>query len=324
MNGEPHRPVLAREVVQTLSPRAGQLIVDATFGAGGYSRALLDSAPCRVIAIDRDAEACAHADALVGRYRDRLRVVHGCFGDMVALLARHGVDGIDGVAFDLGVSSMQLDQAARGFSFRFDGPLDMRMDPRSGESAAELLARLPEDELARVLREFGEERRAKRVAAAIARARRIAPITTTGELAALVRRVVPRSPDGLDPATRAFQALRIVVNDELGELDRGLVAAERLLRPGGRLCVVSFHSLEDRRVKVFLRQRAGRADGGSRHLPRDAAPPPATFRLITNKPIQASAEEVAANPRARSARLRAAERTAAPIRPAHDEQRRAA
>ena len=324
MNGAPHQPVMVRDVVEMLAPRPGQLIVDATFGAGGYSRAILEAASCRVIGIDRDAAAGTLAEPLIARHGERLVVLHGRFGDMPRLLAAIGVDAVDGVAFDLGVSSMQLDQPARGFSFRHDGPLDMRMDPTSGENAAALVARLPEAELARVIREFGEERWARRVAKAIVRARLAAAITTTGRLAEIVRGAVPRAADGIDPATRTFQALRIEVNDELGELDRGLIAAERLLRPEGRLVVVAFHSLEDRRVKVFLRQRAGRIDLGSRHAPRVGATPPATFRLITGKPLTAGAEEVAINPRARSARLRAAERTESPCRPVNDDERRAA
>lgn len=322
-----HRPVMLAEVLAALEPREGATYVDATFGGGGYTRAILDAAACRVVGIDRDPEAVARALPLLGQYRDRLAVVHGCFGDLRALLAAAGVASVDGVAFDLGVSSSQLDQAGRGFSFRFAGPLDMRMDPTAGRPAADAVNDLPEAELARIIFLYGEERASRRVARAIVRARTLAPIRSTEELAAIVRRVVPPSADGIDPATRTFQALRIFVNDELGELDRGLAAAERLLGEGGRLVVVAFHSLEDRRVKTFLRARSGQAPRPSRHLPQAAAaatPPPPSFRLIGGRARLPTAAEVAGNPRARSARLRAAERTAAAAWPAPDGDRRAA
>ncbi len=325
MTAAAHIPVMLAEVLEVLSPRAGRLYVDATFGAGGYAAAVLDAAPCRVLAIDRDAEACRRAEELVGRYGGRLTLVHGRFGDLCQLAAEQGVGGIDGIAFDLGVSSMQLDEAERGFSFRFDGPLDMRMDPSRGISAADAVNRLRQDELADVIREFGEERFARRIAAAIVRARGVAPILRTMRLAEIVRAVLPRAADGIDPATRTFQALRIYVNDELGELERGLAAAEALLVPGGRLVVIAFHSLEDRTVKTFLRRRSGAEPRLSRHLPAVPATAAApSFRLITQRPLQPSAHEVAANPRARSARLRAAERTAAPPLDATDRKRRAA
>lgn len=325
MTAAAHIPVMLAEVLEVLAPREGSLYVDATFGAGGYTAAVLDSAPCRVLAIDRDAEACRRADVLVGRYGGRLALVHGRFGDLCQLAAEQGVGGIDGIAFDLGVSSMQLDEAERGFSFRFDGPLDMRMDPSRGISAADAVNRLRPDELAGVIREFGEERFARRIAAAIVRARSAAPILRTMRLAEIIRSVLPRAADGIDPATRTFQALRIYVNDELGELERGLAAAEALLVPGGRLVVIAFHSLEDRTVKTFLRRRSGAGPHLSRHLPaaRVTAAAP-SFRLITQRPLQPTAREVAANPRARSARLRAAERTAAPPLDATDRKRRAA
>lgn len=300
-----HLPVLLDEVVAALAPHDGATYVDGTFGGGGYTAALLDAAQCRVIAIDRDPEAVARGAAVAARYRGRLRLVEGRFGEMARLLRGEKVAG---VALDLGISSPQIDDPARGFSFRADGPLDMRMG-RDGESAADLVNTASEAQLADIIREYGEERFARRIARAIV-ARR--PIARTGELAEIVRAAVPhRDPSGIDPATRTFQALRIAVNDELGELDRGLAAAEQVLETGGRLAVVSFHSLEDRRVKDFLKRRSGVAPKGSRHLPATVAPEP-SFRLLTRKPIEPSAAELQRNPRARSARLRAAERTAAP------------
>ena len=310
-----HRPVLLSEVIAVLEPRDGAVYVDGTFGAGGYSRALLDAARCTVWAIDRDPDAIAGAAPLVRRYADRLVVVAGRFGEMDRLLADRGVERVDGVALDIGVSSMQLDEPARGFSFMRDGPLDMRME-RAGPSAADIVNTAAEGDLADLIFDLGEERKARRIARAIVDARTERPITRTTQLAAIVRRVVRPAADGLDPATRTFQALRIYVNDELGELDRGMVAAERLLRAGGRLAVVSFHSLEDRRVKRFLTTRAGLAPRASRHAPprgpdQDAGKAP-SFRLITRKPVRPGAAETAINPRARSARLRAAERLDAP------------
>ena len=304
-----HIPVLLAEVIAMLQPRDGALYVDGTFGAGGYSRALLDGAACRVIGLDRDPAAMRSGAALVAQSGGRLTLIEGRFSEMESLLKPLGIDAVSGVVLDLGVSSMQFDDAARGFSFRADGPLDMRMS-QHGESAADLVNRLSEAELVQIIRDYGEERFARRVARTILAARRTAPITRTGELAALVRRSVPAS-GTIDAATRTFQALRIAVNDELGELDRGLLAAERLLAPGGRLAVISFHSLEDRRVKSFLRGRSGHAPRSTRHLPsfREREP---SFRLLTAKPVTPSPAEIARNPRARSARLRAAERTAAP------------
>jgi 16S rRNA (cytosine1402-N4)-methyltransferase len=234
-----HSPVLLAEVLAHLAPRDGGIYVDATFGAGGYARAILDAADCAVVGIDRDPEACARAADLARGYGGRLRILRGPFGAMVRLLAGIEIGAIDGVAFDLGVSSPQLDTASRGFSFRLDGPLDMRMDPDSGESAADAVNTLAEDELARILSTLGEERAARRIARAVVRARATARIETTLRLAEIVRGVLPPGRERIDPATRTFQALRIYVNDELGELDRGLAAAERLLRPGARLCVVA-------------------------------------------------------------------------------------
>lgn len=312
-NAAPHRPVLLAEVIEALSPRDGAIYVDGTFGAGGYSRAILDAAQCTVFAIDRDPAAVKEAQPLLARYAGRLHIIQGRFGDMVELLRARGVDKVAGVTLDLGVSSMQLDRAERGFSFRFAGPLDMRMES-AGQSAADLVNEMAERPLADLIFTFGEEKKARRIAKAIVAARALAPIDTTQQLAEIVRRAIgPAGKDRIDPATRTFQALRIAVNDELGEIDRGLAAAERILSPGGRMAIVSFHSLEDRRVKQFLRDRAGRNPKGSRHLP-DIAPQGApTLRLIAPGGIEAGDSEVARNPRARSARLRVAERTEAPL-----------
>ena len=303
-----HIPVMAREVVDALQPRDGGRYLDGTFGAGGYTAAMLDRADCQVIAIDRDPDAIAAGQVLAERYAPRLRLIEGRFGDMAELLQAEGVDEVDGVALDLGVSSMQFDQADRGFSFRASGPLDMRME-KSGASAADLVNEGEEGELADIIWRYGEERRSRRVARAIVEARRTKRIDTTGELAEIVRRAVgPQGRDESDPATRTFQALRIAVNDELGELERGLAAAEQVLAPGGRLAVVSFHSLEDRAVKEFVRARAGRTPSPSRHAPPSAAGHATTLRDLARKPVLPSEAEVAANPRARSARLRVAEK----------------
>lgn len=309
-----HAPVLLAEVVDALAPKPGAVLVDGTYGAGGYARALLAAAACRVVAIDRDPAAVARGRADAASLGGRLTVIDGRFGEMDRLLEEAGVPAVAGVALDLGVSSMQIDDPARGFSFRHDGPLDMRME-QAGPDAASLVNTLSEGALADIIWRYGEERHARRVARAIVAARGARPIATTGELAAVVHRAVPRSADGIDPATRTFQALRIHVNDELGEIGRGLSAAERLLAPGGRLAVVSFHSLEDRLVKDFLRRRSDAAARPSRHLPSAAVRAP-SFRLLSRRPVVPGTAELAANPRARSARLRAAERTAAPAFPA--------
>lgn len=311
-----HEPVMLAEMIEVLAPRDGGIYLDGTFGAGGYSRALLETAGCRVWAIDRDPDAIAGGQALAERFAGRLVLIEGRFGEMEQLLAERQVGPFDGLALDLGVSSMQIDQAERGFSFQQDGPLDLRME-QAGPSAAEAVNSLAEAELARIIARYGEERRARQVARAIVAARREAPITRTGQLAAIVCRVVREGRDGLHPATRTFQALRIHVNDELGELARGLCAAERLLAPEGRLAVVAFHSLEDREVKDFLRRRSGASPRPSRHEPLATARGPApSFELLTRKAQRPSDAECAANPRARSARLRAAVRTAAPAWPA--------
>jgi 16S rRNA (cytosine1402-N4)-methyltransferase len=311
MNAAPHVPVLCDAVVNALAPKAGGRYVDGTFGAGGYSAAILGAADCKVWGIDQDPDALALGAPLAARFPARLTLVAGNFGDMDRLLAAQGVAGVDGVALDLGVSSMQLDRAERGFSFRADGPLDMRM-AQHGESAADLVNRLDEDELADIIYRYGEERFSRRIAAAIVRAR---PFARTAALADAVRRAIPKKGDGIDPATRTFQALRIAVNDELGALSRGLSAAERLLAPGGRLAVVTFHSLEDRSVKYFLQKRAGRTPAGSRYRPAAAPQTPPSFRLLNAKPVVADADEIRLNPRARSAKLRTAERTSAPAWP---------
>jgi 16S rRNA (cytosine1402-N4)-methyltransferase len=304
--GPRHIPVLGREAVEMLAPRPGGTYVDATFGAGGYSRAILGVSGTRVIGIDRDRSAVAGGFELVDRSEGRLTLVEDRFSNLDEICAAEGVTALDGVVMDVGVSSMQLDQAARGFSFRLDGPLDMRMG-QTGPTAADVIAKASEAELADIIYLFGEERHSRSVARAIVAARKETPITTTRALADIVARVVRSKPGDIHPATRTFQGLRIFVNEELEELQTALEAAERLLKPGGRLAVVSFHSLEDRIVKNFLAER-GKTGGGSRHLPevKQAVP---SFRLLTKRPVAPSEGEVAANPRARSAKLRAAERT---------------
>ncbi|MGY8665438.1 16S rRNA (cytosine(1402)-N(4))-methyltransferase RsmH [Bradyrhizobium sp. UFLA05-109] len=308
MSSAAHIPVLGREAFEHLAPREGGVYVDATFGGGGYSRAILDVPGTRVIGIDRDRTAIAGGFDLVDRSGGRLTLVEDRFSNLAEVCAAQGVDVVDGVVMDVGVSSMQLDQAGRGFSFRLDGPLDMRMG-QAGPTAADVVAKASESDLADIIYLFGEERHSRKVARAIVAARAEAPITTTRALADLVARVVRSKPGDIHPATRTFQGLRIFVNEELEELQTALGAAERVLRPGGRLVVVSFHSLEDRIVKNFLGERA-KTGGGSRHLPEVAQVPP-SFQLLTRRPVVAGEAEVAHNPRARSAKLRAAERTAA-------------
>lgn len=304
----PHIPVLRDEVLAALAPQAGEVHVDGTFGAGGYTRAML-ACGADVIAIDRDPDAIAAGQEMLAGAGGKLSLIHGRFAELDSLAAEAGRAQVDGVALDIGVSSMQLDQVERGFAFSSDGPLDMRMS-QDGETAAQWIDRADESEIADVLYLYGEERQSRRVARAIVAAR---PLARTGELAAVVRRALGHRPGApKDPATRSFQALRIAVNDELGELERGLEAAERALVPGGRLAVVSFHSLEDRIVKLFLRQRSGVTGGGSRHMPHRAGTGPAPTFAHVAKPVRASATEVARNPRARSATLRAAVRTNAP------------
>ncbi|MCY7339334.1 MAG: 16S rRNA (cytosine(1402)-N(4))-methyltransferase RsmH [Sphingomonas bacterium] len=305
-----HVPVLIKEVVAGLAVVPGETLVDGTFGAGGYTQALLGAGAGRVIGFDRDPEASANGPALVpdAISSGRLTLIHERFSQMDRALAARDLLPVDGVALDIGVSSMQLDQADRGFSFSNDGPLDMRMS-QSGQSAAEFLNEADEAEIARVIRDYGEEPRARSVARAIVAAR---PLTRTAELAAIVRKALGHHA-GMksDPATRTFQAIRIHLNAELDELEQGLRAAERSLRAGGRLAVVTFHSLEDRIVKRFLRSRSGATPAGSRHRPLAAAGPRPSFEQVA-KPLSPSDAELARNPRARSARLRTAVRTDAP------------
>ncbi len=303
----PHVPVLLDEVIAALDVKPGEIHVDGTFGAGGYTRAIL-AAGAQVIAFDRDPDAISEGAALVAENEDRLTLVHGCFSDMEKALADRGIDAVDGVVLDIGVSSMQLDRPDRGFSFQADGPLDMRM-AQDGQTAAEFLNEADEEDIADVLYHLGEEPRSRRVARAIVAAR---PLSRTSELAAVVRKALGVRPgEKKDPATRTFQAIRIHLNRELEELQEGLLAAEHVLRPGGRLAVVTFHSLEDRVVKRFLRERSGASPGGSRHRPGPATnAPPAAFESVA-KPVKAGEAELGRNPRARSATLRSARRTGA-------------
>jgi 16S rRNA (cytosine1402-N4)-methyltransferase len=304
-----HIPVLAEEVVHALAVAPGETHVDGTFGAGGYTKAILEKGAARVIAFDRDPEAIQEGESLAASSGERLTLVPERFSRMRQALTARGVGQVDGVTLDIGVSSMQLDQADRGFSFQSDGPLDMRMG-RDGPSAADFVNHAGEAEIADVLFHYGDEPKSRRIARAIVAAR---PIERTGELADVVRKALGHHP-GMkkDPATRTFQAIRIHVNEELHELEGGLAAAEQVLAPGGRLAVVTFHSLEDRIVKRFLKSRSGSQGQGSRHRPaaNEAGPAP-TFEAVT-KPVRASDAEVSANPRARSATLRAARRTEAP------------
>ena len=311
----PHIPVLGRPALDFLNVKDGGVYLDGTFGAGGYTRGILDTAAaCTVIATDRDPSAVARGADLVSQSQGRLTLVEARFSDLDRVAREAGHAAIDGVVLDIGVSSMQLDQAERGFSFRLDGPLDMRM-AATGPSAADVVNTADERDLANIIYILGEERHSRAVARAIVRARAETPLVTTKALADLVASVVRSKPGDIHPATRTFQGLRIFVNDELGELARALGAAERILKPEGRLVVVSFHSLEDRIVKSFLTGRA-ETRGGSRHAPEVQRPEP-TFRVLTKRPVTATDDEIASNPRARSAKLRAAARTEAPAR-AHD------
>ncbi len=311
----PHIPVLLEDVIEALAPQPGERFIDGTFGAGGYARGILDAADCQVLGIDRDPTAIARGTAMAGEFDGRLTMAPGCFGELDELAGAANFAPVDGIALDLGVSSMQIDEGARGFSFMQDGPLDMRMgrDAQEGRTAADIVNQAPVDEIIRILREYGEERRARAIARAIEAARKRAPIATTQELSEIVMSVLGRGrPDRIHPATRTFQALRIAVNDELGELHRGLVAAERVLSEQGRLAVVSFHSLEDRIVKQFFTDRSAGTPHGSRYLPEQPEGPAPTFELMFRGGKTPGKSELTNNPRARSARLRAARRTAAP------------
>ena len=326
-----HIPVMLAEVLAALRPADGQTYVDATFGAGGYTRAILEAADCKVLALDRDPSAISAAAPLIAEFTGRLDVIEARFATIAEIVrnrlaATPGANSIafpspDCVVFDIGVSSMQLDEAERGFSFQTDGPLDMRMGQAAGAlsegagpSAADVINETPESDLADIFYQLGEERRSRAIAAAIVRRRAEQPFSRTRDLASVVAAVPgTHRPDGKHPATRVFQALRIWVNDELGELARGLLAAEAILSPGGRLVVVTFHSLEDRIVKRFMAERSGRTTGTSRHLPSGGvAKREPSFRLVNSKSLSPSKEETATNPRSRSARLRWVERTAAP------------
>ena len=311
-----HIPVMLSEVLAALEPTDGEIIVDGTFGAGGYAQAILDAADCKVIAIDRDAQAFAIGGELADAYPGRLIAILGRYSEMETLAESEGFSSVDGVTLDLGVSSMQLDQPERGFSFAKDGPLDMRMGAE-GPTAADIVNTLAEVELAEIIYVFGEERRSRAIAKAIVARRNEAPILRTGELADIVIGVLGRKRDeAKHPATRTFQAFRLYLNAELDELAKGLAAAERLLKSGGRLAVVTFHSLEDRIAKRFFASRSAPGPRGSRHLPEQAeetfAP---SFQLLNRRPLEPSEDEIRRNPRARSARLRAGQRTAAPAHP---------
>ncbi len=312
----PHQSVLLREVVAALSPTDYAIYLDATFGNGGYSRALLEAAVCKVVAIDRDPDAIQRGQPMLAEFAGRFSLIKGCFSQMAELLGPE--IRLAGAAFDLGVCSTQLDQPERGFSFRNEGPLDMRMS-KNGESAADVVMQADERMLAQILWNYGEEKAARRIAKAIVNARKDSPITTTSQLAAAIHAVMPaKQPGRIDPATRSFQALRIYINRELDELTDGLAAVEAMLQPGGILAVVSFHSLEDRIVKRFLMGRSQAAARPSRHMPDIDGPAP-TFELLSRKAVVPSAGEQAENTRARSAKLRVACRTTAPAIAANDD-----
>ena len=307
-----HVPVMLPEVLEALQPVDGEVYADGTFGGGGYALRVLDAADCQLYGIDRDLDAIERAEKLA-QTQSRLTPLLGRFGDLDALLLNSGVEHVHGIMLDIGVSSFQIDQAARGFSFMREGPLDMRMG-QTGPSAADVVNYMPEVDLASVIRQLGEERQARRIAYIICQRRAEQKFEQTLDLAETVERAVGgRRGKKTHPATLTFQAIRMYVNDELGELARGLAAAERMLLPGGRLVVVTFHSLEDRLVKRFFKERSGAMGGGSRYMPERAKGPDATFELISRKAIEPSQDEVSTNPRARSARLRGGIRTDAPV-----------
>ncbi len=307
-----HIPVLLKPMLELIAPKDDEIFVDGTFGAGGYSREILEAASCKVIGIDQDPDAVRDGRPLLKEFGPRLDLVQGRYSQMRDHLSGLGIDLVDGVVLDIGVSSMQIDQEGRGFSFRNNGPLDMRMS-QAGPTAADLVNGLSEEEIANVLFRFGEERKSRLIARAIVERRQETPFQETGDLAQLIEKIMPKKPqDKIHPATRSFQALRIYLNDELGELLRGLNAACRVLKPGGRLVVVSFHSLEDRIVKTYLRVSGGRVPNQSRHLPdlnKENAPP---FQIVNQRAVKAKGEEISFNPRARSALLRSAIRTENP------------
>ena len=300
-----HYPVMVNEVLHALNPQDGEVYVDGTFGAGGYTRACLNAADCTVIAIDRDPDALKTAKNFAQEFEGRFIFVQGCFGDALELVRNAGFEKVDGFVLDVGVSSMQIDEAARGFSFRYDGPLDMRMS-QNGQTAADIVNQTEEEPLANLIYNYGQERASRRIAKAIVQARQNKKFETTQQLADLIREVLPRKPqDKIDPATRTFQALRIAVNDELGELERALEASQALLKEAGRLVVVSFHSLEDGIVKKFMYEKSGYTPNQSRHMPQlqqDTNAP--IFTLKKRKAIEASEKEIAENPRSRSAKMR--------------------
>ena len=306
MTSSVHFPVMCAEVVSMLAPHPGQILVDGTFGAGGYARAILETAPVTLYGIDRDPDALKRGVSLQAAYPNQLKLIPGEFGDMQNLLAQEGVTQVDGIVLDLGVSSPQLDEAHRGFSFQSDGPLDMRMSSQ-GMSAADVLAGHSEEDIADILWRYGQEKRSRAIARAIVRIREETPIDRTHALAELVRKIVGYQP-GLDGATRTFMALRIYVNDELGELERALKAAESLLKPGGRIVVVSFHSLEDRIVKNAFSEKVDMKACASRYHPGGRQAPAHIWKVLTHKPMAAGPHELEVNPRSRSAKLRAAER----------------
>jgi 16S rRNA (cytosine1402-N4)-methyltransferase len=308
MTGFAHVPVLAEEAVGLLSPRAGGVYLDGTFGGGGYARRILDAASCTLFAIDRDPAAIARGAALAALHPGRLHMIQGRISDLFELLGARGITALDGAVFDFGVSSYQIDDPERGFSFAKEGPLDMRMG-LAKISAADLVNNAPESELADILYTFGEEKASRRIAAAIVARRVSTKFTTTSDLAGVIRSVVRPDKSGIHPATRSFQALRIAVNEELSDIEAALTQAARLLAPGGRLVAVSFHSLEDRLVKTAFAALGGATPGVSRHDPAGLMPRAAAgFRLITRGPVTPGAAEIAANPRARSAKLRVVER----------------
>lgn len=301
----PHAPVMPAEVLEYLQPRKGGVYLDGTFGAGGYTRAILESVDCIVMAIDRDPDVLQRAASFEKTYGKRFVFLHGCFGDMAELLKGQKIDG---VVLDVGVSSMQIDQPERGFSFRFDGPLDMRMDTDGGQSAADIVNSTEEEDLANIIYAYGEERLSRRIARAIVLRRKERRFETTLDLADVVRSVVKRSPkDKIDPATRTFQALRIAVNDELGELKRALDAFPAVLKPQGRAVIVTFHSLEDGIVKDGFRKASGQNESVSRYAPMQVSGAAPSFKILTKKAVGASSAEIAVNPRSRSAKLRAME-----------------